>query len=285
MSQTIKTNKADLVETKNSIYFVGGEKGGVGKSFFTRCLVDYFIVKGWKDKFVLIEADPTIKDVGCVFKDNSQEVRFSDNKLALHEPNVIFETIQKKNSVVNLPSNVMSFFDPWIERYEVLSLKEKYCQEMVYFFVSDGCWRSMELFMRQVKHYDTQKFPHVLVFNTARLTNYNGFDSLIKLCPELIKLLKDKQIPILYLPELDSFVQFACDRANLSYTELKNKPEKELTAHFAEQIKKNGISSDLLNSDEREELQKELSRKIHSIALLKMVRYNSRSEQTNYEYL
>ncbi|MDY6830160.1 MAG: hypothetical protein SV583_12385, partial [Pseudomonadota bacterium] len=39
---------------------VGGEKGGVGKSFFSRCMLDYFVAKKWTDKFTLIEADPTI---------------------------------------------------------------------------------------------------------------------------------------------------------------------------------------------------------------------------------
>lgn len=51
-------------------YFVDGDKGGVGKSFVTRCLVDSFLnnlVTGMPsiDKLILIDADPTNHDVVC----------------------------------------------------------------------------------------------------------------------------------------------------------------------------------------------------------------------------
>lgn len=51
-------------------YFVDGDKGGVGKSFSSRCLVDSFInheVSGMPkiDKLIVIDADPMNPDVVC----------------------------------------------------------------------------------------------------------------------------------------------------------------------------------------------------------------------------
>ena len=51
-------------------YFVDGDKGGVGKSFVSRCLVDSFInheVSGMPkiDKLIVIDADPMNPDVVC----------------------------------------------------------------------------------------------------------------------------------------------------------------------------------------------------------------------------
>lgn len=51
-------------------YFVDGDKGGVGKSFASRCLVDSFInfeVTGMPklDKLIIIDADPMNPDVVC----------------------------------------------------------------------------------------------------------------------------------------------------------------------------------------------------------------------------
>lgn len=51
-------------------YFVDGDKGGVGKSFASRCLVDSFInheVSGMPkiDKLIVIDADPMNPDVVC----------------------------------------------------------------------------------------------------------------------------------------------------------------------------------------------------------------------------
>jgi MinD superfamily P-loop ATPase len=43
------------------IHLIGGEKGGVGKTFVSRCLVQYFLLKKWD--FDLIEADAAIGDV------------------------------------------------------------------------------------------------------------------------------------------------------------------------------------------------------------------------------
>ena len=49
-------------------YFVDGDKGGVGKSFATRCLVDSFInhkVSGMPEikKIIVVDADPMNPDV------------------------------------------------------------------------------------------------------------------------------------------------------------------------------------------------------------------------------
>ena len=230
MPQAIKTkvNNPDFKETKKSIFFIGGEKGGVGKSFMARCLVDYFVSKQWKEKFYLVEGDPTIGDVGSIFQDNFAEVRFSDNKYTWDEPNIIVDRIEEKTAVVNLPSNVMSQFDSWIERLGILSLKEDYCEEIVYFFVSDGCWSSMELFLKQLETYDTKLFPHCLVLNKGRLTSSGSFEYLPKFCPELIEALQRKRVPTIYLPELAPTAQFLCDRTNLSYSELYNTSKEEL---------------------------------------------------------
>ena len=51
-------------------YFIDGDKGGVGKSFMSRCLVDSFInheVSGMPkiDKLIVIDADPMNPDVVC----------------------------------------------------------------------------------------------------------------------------------------------------------------------------------------------------------------------------
>lgn len=51
-------------------YFVDGDKGGVGKSFVSRCLVDSFInheVSGMPkiDRLIVIDADPMNPDVVC----------------------------------------------------------------------------------------------------------------------------------------------------------------------------------------------------------------------------
>ena len=207
-------------ETKNSIYFVGGEKGGVGKSFFSRCMLDYFIHKGWSEQFTLIEADPTINDVSSTYSDNYDEVVFSDNKFENDEPNLIIDKAEEKTVIVNLPSNVTRSFNEWLQTARVLSPEAKeYYANIIYFFVSDGCYRSVKQFISQVEQYSRKDLPHCLVLNPGRLTCAGTFHYLEQYKP-LMETIATYETPILLLPELKSKLQFFCDLNSLSYREL-----------------------------------------------------------------
>lgn len=225
---------------KNSIYFVGGEKGGVGKSFFSRCMLDYFVAKKWTDKFTLIEADPTINDVSSVYSDSYDKVMFSDNKFQRNEPDLIIDKAEDKTVIVNLPSNVCLKFDSWLNRSNLLSSTEAkdYYNKLVYFFVSDGCYRSIDLFVSQIQQYSMNDFPHCLVLNTGRLTCAGTFHYLEEYKP-LMEVIKTFDIPVLMLPELDADLQFRCDRYSLSYRSLSNGQKyvvKQKVKNFLRQV-------------------------------------------------
>lgn len=226
-SESNQQEKAEKVfpiskhDNKHSIYFVGGEKGGVGKSFFSRCLIDYCIHKGWSEKFTLIEADPTINDVSSIYSDSYDEVVFSDNKFQNHEPNLILDQAEEKTVIVNLPSNVTHQFDIWLKEARVLSTEAKdYYANIIYFFVSDGCYRSIKQFISQVKQYSMEDLPYCLVLNPGRLSCANDFHYLDKLEPLLIETIATYGIPVLYLPELKSNLQYICDQKSISYRQL-----------------------------------------------------------------
>ncbi len=225
---------------KNSIYFVGGEKGGVGKSFFSRCMLDYFIAKGWTDEFTLIEADPTIDDVSSVYSDSYDKVMFSDNKFQKNEPDLIIDRASDKTVIVNLPSNVCQQFDSWLRRTKILTSVEakEYYANIIYFFVSDGCYRSIDRFITQLQEYSMEDLPHCLVLNPGRLTCAGTYHYLEEYTP-LMEAIKTYDIPILMLPELDSDLQFKCDQNSLSYRGLGNGQKftvKQKVKNFLSQV-------------------------------------------------
>lgn len=54
----------------DTVFYVGGSKGGVGKSMVSLCLVDYLISRfAGKKQTVLIETDDSNPDVGTIYKD------------------------------------------------------------------------------------------------------------------------------------------------------------------------------------------------------------------------
>jgi hypothetical protein len=211
--------------TPHNIYIVGGNKGGTGKSFFTRIMLEYFMRKKWQDNFILIDADPMIHDVSDVFKDKCKKIHFSDNKFSQSEPLEIFKSVQKQTVVVNLPSNISDRFDSWLLLNGALEdkVREMY-KNIYYFFVSDGCYRSIDSFIKQVDFYQKKQMPHILVLNPGRLTCSGTFHYLEE-DRSLIDTLKKHQIPVLLCPELATDLQFFCDREKVTYHEAVEKAD------------------------------------------------------------
>jgi len=228
-SPTSDSTDTKNTDTNNSIYFVGGEKGGVGKSFLSRCMLDYFINRGWGEQLTLVEADPTIDDVSSVYGECHERVTFSDNKFARDEPDLIIDRAESKTVIVNLPSNVCKQFDMWASKAGIFSDEAKeYYSDIVYFFVSDGCYRSIERFLAQLKNYSMEDLPHCLVLNPGRRTCHGDFSYLQDFKP-LMKALKKYEIPVLCLPELSSSMQFKCDLDRISYREMGNVPNQQFS--------------------------------------------------------
>lgn len=57
-------------ETKRAIYWVGGSKGGVGKSMMTMATVDFLLERG--DKVLLVECDTSNPDVWTAYRNETQ---------------------------------------------------------------------------------------------------------------------------------------------------------------------------------------------------------------------
>lgn len=227
---------------KNNIYLVGGIKGGTGKSHFSRVLLEYFHLKNWQDRFTLIEADPCIGDVSDVYKD-CQKIVFSDNKFQQNIPDRIFNVAINQPTIVNLPSNIKRSFDSWLKQSGMLSPQgAEYYGKLVYFFVSDGSFRSVEQFIKHIDTYkdDLSQLHNVLVLNRGRLTCGQHFNHLEQY-DDLMSILKEKNIPVMVLPEFESSTQFFCDRHGYTFSEAAEKLElfmdRQRAATYVNQIK------------------------------------------------
>jgi cellulose biosynthesis protein BcsQ len=93
-----------------TIYIVGGQKGGVGKTAICQALCQYLIdaENRGKQSFTLIEADAQIDDVGRMYRDQveTQTITVSDDPAKRSNPDVIRVSarINKRGSIRNKPS-------------------------------------------------------------------------------------------------------------------------------------------------------------------------------------
>lgn len=197
----------------NPIYLVGGEKGGVGKTFTSRALAQY--LTGKDSTFVLVEADSQINDVGRLYSNQAAQlhtITLSDDPTRATEPDVIFNAAMQAPVLVNLPSNTQSVLQRWMERVELLDFMQEHYggQYIVQWFVTDGCHESIRQLEASIGAFDN-RIPHIVVLNEGRL---NGAD--FQYLNDEIGYQKIKQNPNfitqIVFPSLENAIQYQIDK-------------------------------------------------------------------------
>jgi len=199
------------------IHLVGGEKGGVGKTFVSRILCQYFKDKG--QEFTLVEADSQINDVGRIYHEqatSTHTLTLSDDPEYMGEPDIIFNATAETPAIVNLPSNTQSVLDTWIAQANILELARECLggHGIVKWFVSDGCYESLRQLQTSLAAHNNG-IPHVVIFNRGRLNGRN-FDHVIE--DPLFQTIQEAPnfIAHIEIPDLYSPIQFLMDKDELT---------------------------------------------------------------------
>lgn len=229
------------VGERSEIGFVGGRKGGVGKTFLARHLAEYRTQR--QQDFSLIEADVTIGDVGTVYGGYDQgattsalNLSLSDDPKKYGEPDIIFkQVLEKKQVLVNLPAETNNALSRWIKTVNLLQLCEDRNIQIYYWFVTDGCYSSIRLLAESLKDLDG-KLPHIVIRNQGRL---NGMDfSYLDEEPLYQEILAAPNLVCVYdFPVLGSAEQFYLDKHKLTYQAGVIQAEKDLGVIQAQRVK------------------------------------------------
>ncbi|MBD2435080.1 MULTISPECIES: hypothetical protein [Fischerella] len=151
------------------IHLIDGEKGSVGKSLFTRVMVQYAIDK--KLEHALVDADMTNQDVKR-FYDYAVDAEFSEAVNKGDRADIIFELARNKPVIVNLPANVFPLVNNWIKKGRLLEVADKYGVDICKWFVCDGGFESIDLFYQSMNlHKD--KMLHVFVRNLGKTDDWS----------------------------------------------------------------------------------------------------------------
>ena len=101
-----------------TIYLIDGEKGGVGKSLFCRCLLHFLEQKKIPHK--LVDSDPK-PDVAQIYN-GIDDIQFtaSDEATVMYSPTAgevdkIIDLAMQEDIIVNLPGKVHQQVKFWIE--------------------------------------------------------------------------------------------------------------------------------------------------------------------------
>ena len=91
----------------STLHFVGGEKGGIGKSLFARLLSQYFI--DHKLPFIGLDADVSHRTYSRFYQDYTQPIDLVSNFESADEI-MNLALIEPQNIVIDLPAPKPTFF-------------------------------------------------------------------------------------------------------------------------------------------------------------------------------
>lgn len=159
------------------IHLLGGEKGGVGKSFVCRALLQYFLDLPQPPPFVVFDTDRSNPDVLRTYQGAvpCKVAVFSEGERYEDTANAIYNAAQSKHVIVNLPAQVFIPVKQWIEANELLTIAKDDGVEFVHWFVSDGGWDSFKLFEKSLLTFG-EAIPHILVKNLGRNDDWSALD-------------------------------------------------------------------------------------------------------------
>ncbi len=200
-----------------TIYLVNGELGGTGKTTYTSVFYEYRMAE---DSIELIDTDRSNPNVGLRYLPEEYEkgasIFFSDHQDEYAIADEIFEraTKVKGDVLVNLPAQVASILDNWIQRNQLFEMAAEHGIRFVNWYLTNGSFHSIRLFKSFVEKYQ-DNMVHVLVKNHGLCSNWEHLSADV----DLDKLKDRYKIKHLDFPALDPAIMYSLDRCKLSFDE------------------------------------------------------------------
>lgn len=199
------------------IYLIGGEKGGVGKSFVARTLIQYFIDK--RIPFAGVESDIGTPDVATIYKEYCKVARFSEDELK-NDPFKIYDLALEKPVVVNLPANIINPLKAWLVEKEMVQLGKDDGVFFCHWLVTNGKFDSLQPCLNVIAQLGGF-IPHVLIKNHGTGREWD----LMNENPNLLKVTQEYKVPIIDFPDLDPKVVNKLLAERLTYSQYQE-PER-----------------------------------------------------------
>jgi hypothetical protein len=200
------------------IHFVGGEKGGVGKSVFARLLAQFFIDK--QMPFKALDADVSNASLLRVYADYCRPVDLAQ----IDSVDEIFRLADEKPGrqvLVDLPAQSERPLTQWMDNAGIAELAEESEIRLVFWHVMDDSKDALVALSRLLARYG-ESVRYGVVKNAGRGKDFSLFDH-SPVRAEAQRL----QAHMLELPELHGPVMRKIDRFDASFWAAINNPAAE----------------------------------------------------------
>lgn len=200
------------------LHFIGGEKGGVGKSVVSRLLAQYFI-----DKQLPFQAFDTDRSHGSLLRfyaDYAAPIALDSYdgldrivETAVEQP--------ERRVIVDLAAQTHQFLVKWMEESQLLDISGELGLSPTYWHVMDSGRDSVELLVRVLDTFG-DRLPLVLVLNQLRGDDFSPLES-----SGALTRAKELDAQIVSLPRLADSTMQKIDAHNTSFWAAANRSGKD----------------------------------------------------------
>ncbi len=192
-----------------TIHFVDGEKGGTGKSWFSRLLHHLMLER--HTPFMGIEADPANPTYHNVYPD-TQLVPFSIHPNEMDLADVLYEMALEMDLIVSLPAQAHRAVSNWLVTKGVAALAKRNNIVIKKWWISDGEDDSLNLFARSATEMGDQ-IQHIFVKNLGRCSDWTYFNNHLA----TQQAIRTYKVPVIELPEMSSYRRIQVNAKRLSF--------------------------------------------------------------------
>jgi hypothetical protein len=199
------------------IHFVGGEKGGVGKSVVARVLAQRFVDKS--TPFAAVDGDLSSGSLVRFYRDFTQPV---DLQLPDSADQIMDRALGSDRRVlVDLPAQSARSLWSWLTGANVLDFAREMGIGINFWHVSDGGFASVSEIERSLALFG-DRLQHVVVKNHGRGRDFGQFEQ-----SDAKRRLDELSGKVIELPELDATAMHKMDRLGASFWAAINQGEGE----------------------------------------------------------
>lgn len=189
------------------IHFIGGEKGGVGKSVVARLLAQFFIDRN--TALAGIDGDASNATLLRHYGEFSQPADLSLNESA---DQILDRALGADRRVlVDLPAQSARALSNWMMGANVLGLARELGIPITFWHVTDGGFASVGQLERALDTYG-ERAEHIVVRNLGRGRDFSQLEA-----SAALHKLRELGGKVIELPALDEGVMFKIDSSGLSF--------------------------------------------------------------------
>jgi hypothetical protein len=205
-----------------TIHIIDGEKGGAGKSFVSKTLIEY--CASINHEVLIVDADISNQDIAKIYP-NVKPAFFSDDEKLAKKADEIFDLAFDKSVIVNLPAQVYSNVTNWIKNNDLAEVGKENSITFVKWFVCTGAIDSVNFFIQSLDDLG-DKITHVFVRNQGLCDDWEY----IKNMTEFQEAAKKYNFIVMDFPKFPFWERNAIDRLEIKFTDAISHPELKVVS-------------------------------------------------------